>query len=565
MNKRIVALSLVILMTFFSSTSSFAESVQGTAAGDEEPNLSFNVLSDTHIRESSFSTNKFLAALQDLHEVNPTSDALIINGDMTNRGYPEEYAKVRNLLEQSPSPENVYFALGNHEFHNEEGIEINKERFKQFVNEDEVYYEKRLKGYSFIFLGSESWGPVGTPTKDAAVLSEKQLKWLKKTLQTRSKDDKPIFVYLHQPLPDTFGEGPMLIQHKELEEILSKYPQVVLFSGHTHQDMKKPQLNMTEKKGFSVVNTASTYYTTNWPDSNWDESQGLFVEVYDKKVEIKGRDFNRKQWIPEAHYTIDFSSASTFTFDEQYLFPGETNTITSTFTNYGKKLIKNLEINLHVPEGWGVKAVSDPYISKLASGESFDIEWQLTLPSDADQGFVPLDASATYKFEGKQHELNTNPLARVVPAPPTANSYLSDMEWTDATNHWGPVERDQSVGDKELNDGKTLSIGGIKYDKGLGVHAISDVNYYLGGKFSTFTADIGIDDEVGDRGSVVFQVWADGEKVYDSGKVTGSDPAKNVQVDISGVNQLRLYVTDADDGRQYDHADWADAYIFKSN
>lgn len=563
MNKNIISLSLVILMTLFSSIPTFAESLEGTAIEDEEPKLTFNVLSDTHIRESSFSTNKFLAALQDIRETNPTSDALIINGDMTNTGYPEEYEKVRNLLELSPTPENTYFALGNHEFHNGEGNEINIERFKKFVNEEEVYFEKRLKGYSFIFLGSESWGPVGTPTKDAAVLSEKQLKWLKNTLKMRSEDKKPIFVYLHQPLPDTFGEGPMLIQHKELEKILSKYPQAILFSGHTHQDMKKPQANMTEKKGFPVINTASTYNTTNWPDSNWDESQGLYAEVYDKKVEIKGRDFKRKQWIPETHYTIDLSSASTFSFREQYLFPGQANIITSTFTNYGKKQIKNLEIGLNVPEGWTVKAVSKTYISKLSPGESFDIEWQLTLPSNADQGFIPLDTIASYKFEGKQHELSTKPLVRVVSTPPTANSYLSDMGWTDATNHWGPVERDQSVGDKELNDGNTLTIGGIKYEKGLGTHAISDVTYYLGGKFSTFTADIGIDDEVGNRGSVVFQVWGDGEKVYESGKVTGSDIAKNVNVDISGVNQLRLYVTDANDGRTHDHADWADAYIFK--
>src|SRR5690606_33714461 len=144
--------------------------------------------------------------------------------------------------------------------------------------------------------------------------------------------------------------GPMLIQHKELEEILSKYPQVILFSGHTHQDMRKPHSNMTDKKGFPVINTATTYYTTFWPDQNWDESQGLYVEVYEDKVEIKGRDFHRKQWIPETYYTIDFSSASTLAFGDQYLFPGETNIMSSTFTNYGKKLIKDIDVQLDVPE-----------------------------------------------------------------------------------------------------------------------------------------------------------------------------------------------------------------------
>ncbi|MFS0615946.1 NPCBM/NEW2 domain-containing protein [Lederbergia ruris] len=58
----------------------------------------------------------------------------------------------------------------------------------------------------------------------------------------------------------------------------------------------------------------------------------------------------------------------------------------------------------------------------------------------------------------------------------------------------------------------------------------------MGGKFSTFTADIGIDDEVGERGFLaVFQVWVDGIKVHNNSKVTGADPAKKVEVDISAV------------------------------
>ncbi|MBO0994318.1 NPCBM/NEW2 domain-containing protein [Bacillus sp. SD088] len=558
MVKNIVSLCLVTLIAFFSGPFPIERAHGEIISKEKKPNLTFNVLSDIHIRESSFSSNKFLAALQDIHEMNPSSDALIINGDLTNTGYSEEYEKVRNLLEQTPTPENIHFSIGNHEFHNGEGNEINMERFKEFVNQKEVYFERTLNDYSFIFLGSESWGPVDAPTKDAAVLSDKQLNWLKDTLNKRSKKKKPIFVYLHQPLEES-----MVIQYKELEKILSKYPQVILFSGHTHRDMRKPNTNMNAKRGFPVVNTASTYFTTFWPDQNWDESQGLYVEVYDNKVKIKGRDFHRKQWIPETDYTIDLSSSSTLSFDQQYLFPGETNIVTSTFENYGKKLIKNLDIKLQVPEGWIAKAVSDPYVSKLARGETFDIEWELTIPSDVDPGFVNLEANASYKFEGKQHELSTDSLVRVVPSSPTANSYLSDIEWTDATNHWGPVERDQSVGDKDLNDGNPLTIDGITYDKGLGVHALAEVTYYIGGKFSTFTADVGIDDEVGDKGAVVFQVWTDGEKVYDSGKVTGADSAKKVQVDISGVNQLRLYVTDANDGRSYDHANWADAYISK--
>jgi alpha-galactosidase len=60
---------------------------------------------------------------------------------------------------------------------------------------------------------------------------------------------------------------------------------------------------------------------------------------------------------------------------------------------------------------------------------------------------------------------------------------------------------------------------------------------------------------------VVFQIYVDGVLRADSGVVTGSDPAKPLQVDVSGAAELRLAVTDGGDGFNYDHADWADAKV----
>jgi hypothetical protein len=89
------------------------------------------------------------------------------------------------------------------------------------------------------------------------------------------------------------------------------------------------------------------------------------------------------------------------------------------------------------------------------------------------------------------------------------------------------------------------------------VHANSSMTFALGGKCSTLSAKIGVDDEVGSRGSVVFQVWNGTTKLYDSGVVRGGDAAKSISVNVSGVQNLRLAVTDAGDGLSYDHADWA--------
>ncbi|MFY9202882.1 MAG: NPCBM/NEW2 domain-containing protein, partial [Limnochordia bacterium] len=126
---------------------------------------------------------------------------------------------------------------------------------------------------------------------------------------------------------------------------------------------------------------------------------------------------------------------------------------------------------------------------------------------------------------------------------------------------WGPVEFDQSNGETAANDGRVITIGGVQYNKGLGVHAHSEVVYDIGGSFATFAADVGVDDEVGSRGSVVFQVWGDNVKLWESQRLDGSMGPQPVTVDISGVRMLKLVVTDGGDGNAYDHADWAGARL----
>ncbi|MET7616179.1 NPCBM/NEW2 domain-containing protein [Streptomyces sp. NPDC005408] len=141
--------------------------------------------------------------------------------------------------------------------------------------------------------------------------------------------------------------------------------------------------------------------------------------------------------------------------------------------------------------------------------------------------------------------------------PASGTHALSNLSWTSATNGWGPVERDLSNGEKAAADGRTLTIGGTTYAKGLGTHSSSTITYYIGGSCSTLTTGIGVDDEAGGtNGSVVFQIYRDGTKVADSGRVTGADAARQLTADLTGGLEVRLVVTDSGDGVTYDHADW---------
>jgi glucose/arabinose dehydrogenase/PKD repeat protein len=139
--------------------------------------------------------------------------------------------------------------------------------------------------------------------------------------------------------------------------------------------------------------------------------------------------------------------------------------------------------------------------------------------------------------------------------------YVSDLPFVSSTNGWGPAERDQSNGEQGAADGRTLTLNGDTYAKGLGTHAASDVRVAIPSGCTTFTAVIGLDDEVGANGSVTFQVVGDAASLFTSAIKRGSDAGQAISVNVSGRSQLRLVVGDGGDGTDSDHADWADAKL----
>jgi hypothetical protein len=110
-------------------------------------------------------------------------------------------------------------------------------------------------------------------------------------------------------------------------------------------------------------------------------------------------------------------------------------------------------------------------------------------------------------------------------------------------------------------EGKPMTILHQGFTHGLGTHANSEIHYRLDNRYAGFESQVGVDFEKGGAGTVCFQVFADGVKLYDSGVMTGNDPAKTVSVPLDGVDELTLIVTDAGDGINCDHADWADARL----
>lgn len=109
-------------------------------------------------------------------------------------------------------------------------------------------------------------------------------------------------------------------------------------------------------------------------------------------------------------------------------------------------------------------------------------------------------------------------------------------------------------------DNNPLRLGGMTFAHGVGTHANSTLLVSLKGAAKRFTAVVGVDDEKAQsEATVTFEVYVDGKKVADTGKMKGGDAPKLLTVDLTGAKRMALLVTDAGDGMNSDHADWAGA------
>jgi len=130
----------------------------------------------------------------------------------------------------------------------------------------------------------------------------------------------------------------------------------------------------------------------------------------------------------------------------------------------------------------------------------------------------------------------------------------------------GALHADQNFGRMRFArniTGAKLKVGTTEFANGLGVFAQSLQEYALNKQFKRFKAQVGVDAVTEGRGSVVFEVYADGKKIWASGVMSGLDQPKVIDVDVSGADRLRLIVTDAGDGNKFDAGNWCEPELFR--
>jgi alpha-galactosidase len=233
--------------------------------------------------------------------------------------------------------------------------------------------------------------------------------------------------------------------------------------------------------------------------------------------------------------------------------PGQSVPVAAAVQNDGRLPLRKATLSLTGPAGWsGGTPVSAP---ALATGATLNGTWQVTVPPGTAAGTYTLTATTDYLWGAKNAGDDSTQTTVQVVVPPTGTPTLDQLSWLSAVNGFS------SIGINENHYGGPLSIHGTVYPHGLWVNSVATIYYYLGGNCSTFTTDLGLDDSDKSTGAVVYQFYADGNQVYDSGVVTNSTPTIHASVNVSGAKVLELYVGEGNGTINYGNADFGNPQL----
>ena len=226
-------------------------------------------------------------------------------GDFADLGKTEEMQWFADDMKECiQDGTKLVVTMANHELHYMPDYNVALNDFKNIFKMDYDRHEI-MGGYHFISLSSiRDKGPWDDSFND-----EKKA-FLKEKLEIARKDtgNKPIFVFQHAGIPETIAGG--VGGHTELYSILSNYPQVIDFSGHSHNPVNDPR--EINQKNFTCVGTGSMSYLSTsaaWHDFHIEGNSGLGKEQAhmliveadaNGRIRILGLDAVEKKFISES-------------------------------------------------------------------------------------------------------------------------------------------------------------------------------------------------------------------------------------------------------------------------
>ena len=206
--------------------------------------LKFAHVSDIHLSTKSVDTSykvlSYSRSLLDdeIEQINQASnlDFVIVTGDLADK--PQ-----KSLLECACDKMNKlnypwYFAFGNHDvavgsdFTKDKYFDYIKKRNKTIKSNKYYYSFVPKKGYRTIVLDATIEGRLTSNGE----ISESQLEWLKKELESAKVTGQFPMLFLHHPIQEPFPSfHHRILNAEEIKAVLKSYDMpIAVFSGHYH-------------------------------------------------------------------------------------------------------------------------------------------------------------------------------------------------------------------------------------------------------------------------------------------------------------------------------------------
>lgn len=284
---------------------------------------SFGAISDVHIQRTT-AEEDLIRALTYFNN-NDDVSFVCINGDLTESGYAEQLAEYKACVD-TYATKPVYAVSGNHETYG--GLDMAS--VIQTYTGRPLYYSFEQGNDVFIMLGIKS---------EDTLFTDAEIQWLYETLETNR--NKRCFVFQHVfngKEKEVVCGNPYGLYHNYcwsnatqttiFESLMEHYTNAIFFHGHSHfrfnlQSKDCEYANIDKSNGYWSVHIPSIAVPREDADGDGTTeyytagSEGYVIDVYEKGIHLRGRDFIKEEFLPIASYWLDTTlvevPAGTFT------------------------------------------------------------------------------------------------------------------------------------------------------------------------------------------------------------------------------------------------------------
>jgi len=279
------------------------------------PALRLCLMSDLHMTKKPF-------RLRNAIRMGSEYDAILFAGDITNDGTPEQFERVRQIIEEEAPDTPVIAVCGNHDWPHRPLPEVydgvsNYYLFQRWLLEraqrmgletqedGSGAFVVRIKGVPIFGLNAVS------NFRRFVFRDGKQLDWLEGQLS--AEDDGYKIVMCHAPLrahrPAKESEAPYLSRDARLQAIIDGAQNVIFHSGHTHVTLNEMHgcIEGDSVRGNVYLNDGSICLTTfrehePLEPEGWLAGAVAELSIAQDEVEIAGRTIYGGKRFGRAYY-----------------------------------------------------------------------------------------------------------------------------------------------------------------------------------------------------------------------------------------------------------------------